>query len=76
MVGIRRVGGGDYSVGVRGVGAAIIQGRRLFQIIPPKRGDYSRGAINRGAAIIRGNTLSENKNSCFTYPRIAMGREC
>jgi len=62
MVRARRAGGGDYSRGVRGWGGeggwAIIQGRRLFQIIPPKRGDYSRGAINRGAAIIRGNTVT------------------
>ena len=62
------MGGGDYSRGVRGVGGAIIQGRRLFQIISPKSGDYSRRVINRGAAIIRGNMVYSTLNSSpFSY---------
>jgi len=36
-------GWGQLFKGVERVGA-IIQGRRLFQIFPPKGGDYLRGA--------------------------------
>ena len=40
------------------VGAwGIIEGRRLFQIVPSKGGNYLREAINQGTAIIWGNTV-------------------
>ena len=57
------MGGGDYSRRVRGVGA-IIQGRRLFQIIPPKRGDYSSGRL------IEGRLLFEEIRYLFLNPEI------